>query len=61
MTLTYPMLEGQFNPSDHTEVNNDNVSVEELNCDILSKKLRKLFVLYLDIKLVTIRTMLLTF
>ena len=52
------MLECQFNPSDHT----DNVSVEELDCDItVEENFRKLFVLYLNIKLVTVRTMLLTF
>ena len=33
--------EGQFNPSDNTDVNNDNVSVEELDCEITVDEVKK--------------------
>ena len=33
--------EGQFNPSDNTDVKNDHVSVEELDCAITVDKVKK--------------------
>ena len=33
--------EGQFNPSDNTDINNDHVSVEELDCDITVDEVKK--------------------
>ena len=33
--------QGQFNPSENTDVNNDNVSVEELDCEITVDEVKK--------------------
>ena len=37
----YNVKEGHFNPSDYTDVNNDNESVEALDCDITVDEVKK--------------------